>query len=110
MSESQILINKQRYEKRSKKEEFASLQGKCRNKVRVSVTQACIQFSNVSWSSVKWQIYSKWEFLISNNTSEVNNGVGSRTNASAYSSIFMLILEFNLKINLCPYEYKLFDN
>lgn len=86
----------QQYQKRSKRKELAFLQGKGRNKVRVRVTQACIQFSNISWSSVERQICPKWEFVISNNAREVNKGAGSQTNASAYSSIFMLILEFNL--------------
>lgn len=58
--------------------------------------QPSIQFCKVTTASVKWEISPNSDTIVSNHTREVNKGICSQSNASAYTSIFMLVLQFHL--------------
>lgn len=58
--------------------------------------QPSIQFGKVSTGGVKWEISPQWDTIVSNHPREVDKGISIQTNASAYASIFMLVLQFHL--------------
>ena len=68
--------------------------------------QPSIQFGKVPIGSVKWEISPNRDTIVSNHTREVNKGICSQSNASAYARIFMQVLQFHLlqKTLSCPHE------